>query len=89
MFEPNQCDVLILTAREEELDALRDVLADKSLGVISTEDAKGFPILRARIRNDQGREFAIVAARPHSIGGILASNIATRLITEFHPRCLA
>lgn len=89
MSEPSQCDVLILTAREEELDALRTVLASESLGVVSAEDPNGFPIFRARIKDEQAKEFTVIAARPHSIGSTAASNIATRLITEFRPRCVA
>ncbi len=89
MTAPHRCDVLILTAVEEEFDALRELLEQVALDVTPGEDSRRFPLLHARLEDEQGRAFEVVAARPHTLGATAASNIATRLIQEFHPYCLA
>lgn len=82
-----QIDVLIITAVKDELDVVRKIESDWE----QREDNSGFDYY---IRTDTdidnpGNEFTIAVARSFDKGGDYASNIATRLVTELKPRCLA
>jgi nucleoside phosphorylase/dephospho-CoA kinase len=53
------------------------------------KDSKGFPYYAWKVIGNVGNEFTIAAARPIDMGGDFASNIATRLVNELKPHCLA
>jgi hypothetical protein len=82
-------DVLVLTADDVEMAALEDVINREAVSVAPSVDGSGFRIIRATMVDDQGHEFAVIAARAHTIGGASAANAATRLVTQYKPYCLA
>jgi nucleoside phosphorylase len=82
-------DVLVLTADDVEMAALEDVINREAESVAPSVDGSGFRIIRATMVDDQGHEFAVIAARAHAIGGASAANVATRLVTQYEPYCLA
>jgi len=82
-----QIDVLIITAVPDELDVVRELESDWK----QREDNSGFDyFIRTDTDRDNPRnEFTIAVARPIDKGGHFASNLATRLVIELKPRCLA
>jgi nucleoside phosphorylase/tetratricopeptide (TPR) repeat protein/dephospho-CoA kinase len=78
-------DVLLITAVKDELDVVRNAEPDWQ----EQKDSKGFSYYTRKVIGNQGNEFTIAAARPIDMGGDFASNIATRLVNELKPRCLA
>lgn len=80
-----QIDVLIVAATKEEVDTIRKVEPDLK----EERDIKGFPYYVKEIADEKGYRFSIALARPIYIGGDFASNLATRLVNELEPRCLA
>ncbi|NIA09612.1 MAG: tetratricopeptide repeat protein, partial [Nitrospiraceae bacterium] len=82
-----QIDVLIITAVKDELDVVRKIESDWE----QREDNSGFDYyIRTNTDIDNpGNELTIAVARAFDKGGDYASNIATRLVSELKPRCLA
>ena len=80
-----QIDVLLVTAVKDELDVVLDAESDWQ----AKEDSKGFPYYIRKDIDNAGNEFSIALARPIDMGGDFASNLATRLVNELKPICLA
>ena len=80
-----QIDVLLITALKDELDVIREAESDWQ----PEKDSTGFPYYIRRDIDNSGNEFVIAAARPIDMGGDFASNLATRLVNELKPFCLA
>jgi len=80
-----QIDVLLITALKDELDVVFEAEADWQ----PKEDSKGFRYYIRKDIDNSGNEFVIAAARPIGMGGDFASNLATRLVNELKPFCLA
>ena len=78
-------DVLLITAVKDELDVVRKAERDWQ----EQKDSKGYSYYTRKVIGTRGNEFTIAAARPIDMGGDFASNIATRLVNELKPRCLA
>jgi nucleoside phosphorylase/dephospho-CoA kinase len=78
-------DVLLITAVKDELDVVLNVEPDWQ----EQKDSKGFPYYAWKVIGNRGNDFTIAAARPIDKGGDFASNIATRLVNELKPHCLA
>jgi nucleoside phosphorylase len=78
-------DVLLITAVKDELNVVRKAERDWQ----EQKDSKGFSYYTRKVIGTRGNEFTIAAARPIDMGGDFASNIATRLVNELKPRCLA
>ena len=82
-------DVLIITALKDELDALKN--CDNQSGTTWQEikDNLGYPIHRTTLTHKNGTQLKIVVARPVEMAEINTSSLATRLVSELNPRCLA
>ncbi len=78
-------DVLIITALKDELDAVRTCESDWQ----EKEDSQGFSYYKRNFVGNRGDEFTVAVARPIDMGGDFASTLATRLVHEFKPHCLA
>ena len=78
-------DVLLITAVKDELDVVLNVEPDWQ----PKEDSKGFTYHTRKVIGNRGNDFTIAATRPNDKGSDHASNIATRLVNELKPRCLA
>lgn len=76
-----QADVLLLTAVPDELEVLLELDKNWTKG----KDTSGYPIHRQT--DADGRVWLL--ARATEMGGDAASNVATRLVTQFRPKCLA
>jgi nucleoside phosphorylase len=85
MSSKPRVDILILVAVPDELRVIREVEDDW----VENTDSSGYPYY---IRDDiglAGNSLSIAIARPINMGGDFAANLATRLIIELRPRCLA
>ncbi|MCB1034969.1 MAG: hypothetical protein KDD47_14170 [Acidobacteria bacterium] len=84
-------DVLIITALQDELNALKgiDLGAKEGSTWEEKEDRRGFPYWRRTFLHEDGQPLEVVVARPVDMGGAFATNLATRLVGELEPRCLA
>lgn len=82
-------DVLIITALKDELDALKN--CDDQAGNTWQErkDTLGYPTYRTTLTHNNGTQLKIVVARPVEMAEINTSGLATRLVSELKPRCLA
>ena len=78
-------DVLLITALKDELDAVRTCESDWQ----EKEDRQGFSYYKRKFIGNRGDEFTVAVARPIDMGGDFASTVATRLVREFKPHCLA
>ena len=81
----SQIDVLLITAVPDELNVVRNAEHDWQ----PKEDSKGFTYYTRKVIGNRGNDFTIAVARPIDKGSDHASNIATRLVNELKPRCLA
>lgn len=83
-------DALIITALQDELDALRGV-ATGALGSAWNRktDSSGYEYHIREFARDGGGKLRIAAARAVSAGAGHAGAVATRLVKELRPRCLA
>ncbi|NEO53435.1 MAG: 5'-methylthioadenosine/S-adenosylhomocysteine nucleosidase [Okeania sp. SIO3B5] len=82
-------DILIIAALKDELDALKN--CDNQFGNTWQElkDSSGYPYYQTTLKHKNGTQLNIVAARPVEMGEINTCILATRLISELNPRCLA
>ncbi|NES69554.1 MAG: 5'-methylthioadenosine/S-adenosylhomocysteine nucleosidase, partial [Okeania sp. SIO2D1] len=82
-------DILIITALKDELDALKN--CDNQSGNTWQEfkDNSGYPYYKTTLPNKNGKKLNILAARPVEMGENYANNLATRLVAELKPDCLA
>jgi nucleoside phosphorylase len=82
-------DVLIITALKDELDALLNCNELFSSSRQKCQDSQGYPYYIKSLRHNNGKTLTIAAARGFTMGETVAAMIATRLISELKPRCLA
>ncbi|NER06973.1 MAG: 5'-methylthioadenosine/S-adenosylhomocysteine nucleosidase [Okeania sp. SIO3C4] len=82
-------DLLIITTLKDELDALKN--CDNQFGNTWQEltDNLGYPYYKTTLSHKNGSKLNIVAARPPEMGEINTSILATRLVSELKPSCLA
>ena len=80
-----QIDVLLITAVEDELNVILKLESDWQ----PKEDNKDFSYYTRKNIDNSGNEFSIALARPIDMGVDFASNLATRLVNELKPFCLA
>ncbi|NEO53440.1 MAG: 5'-methylthioadenosine/S-adenosylhomocysteine nucleosidase [Okeania sp. SIO3B5] len=82
-------DILIITALKDELDALKN--CDNQSGNTWQEfkDSSNFPYYKTTLNHKNGTQLNILAARPPEMGENYTNNLATRLISELKPSCLA
>ena len=78
-------DVLLITALKDEFDVVYTCESDWE----EKEDSQGFSYYTHKFVGNRGDEFTVAVARPIDMGGDFASNIATRLVHELKPHCLA
>ncbi|MEL7446678.1 MAG: NB-ARC domain-containing protein, partial [Pseudomonadota bacterium] len=76
-----QADVLLLTAVPDELEVIL-ALGDHW---IAGKDTSGYPVHRWTDQDDR----IWILARATAMGGDAAANVATRLATQYRPKCLA
>lgn len=88
--ERGEVDVLIVTALQEELEALKNV-TDGALGDGWREarDRARFPYYLREFERCGGGVILVAAARAVKMGAVHSSAVATRLAGELRPRCLA
>jgi nucleoside phosphorylase len=78
-------DVLLITALKDELDVVRSCESDWQ----EKDDSPGFSYYKRNFVGNRGDEFTVALARPIEMGGDFASNLATRLVHDLKPHCLA
>ena len=81
-------DVLIVTALKEEFDAVRAVARGAINDWQEHRDHAGFTYLTRDYTGVSG-PFKVGLVRAVSMGGFAAGQVATRLVRELDPRCLA
>jgi WD40 repeat protein/nucleoside phosphorylase len=82
-------DVLILTALQDELEAVLALGEDGPARWQERKDQQGFRCYRREVDNGRGGRLRIAAAWTGEMGGRTAAVRAQQLIGEFDPACLA
>ncbi|NET40705.1 hypothetical protein [Okeania sp. SIO2B3] len=82
-------DILIITALKDELDALKNCDNQSGNTWQELKDNSGYPYYKTTLPNKNGKKLNILAARPVEMGENYANNLATRLVAELKPHCLA
>jgi nucleoside phosphorylase len=81
--------VLVITALRDELDGVK-AIEDGAVGSWEErQDGAGFRYHVREFEHASGRIMRVAVARPVDMGPMPASNIATRLVNELDPVCLA
>jgi tetratricopeptide (TPR) repeat protein/nucleoside phosphorylase len=78
--------VLVIVALQDELEGLKAVAAGAWK---QHEDSAGFPYHVREFTHASGGVLRVAVARLVDMGGASASNVATRLVKELEPVCLA
>ncbi|MEP7124880.1 MAG: pentapeptide repeat-containing protein, partial [Byssovorax sp.] len=86
---PSNVDVLILTALQDELDAVLALGETGRAGWEERKDEKGFRLYRTAVPNGRGGVLTIAAAWIGEMGPSNASMRAQQLVEELTPACLA
>ena len=89
---PNQTptiDILIITALKDELNALKNCDNQSGKSWQELKDSSNYSYYKTTFNHKNGTQLNIVAARPVEMGENYTNNLATRLISELKPRCLA
>ncbi|NER08516.1 MAG: 5'-methylthioadenosine/S-adenosylhomocysteine nucleosidase, partial [Okeania sp. SIO3C4] len=89
MESKSTIDILIITALKDELDALKNCDNQSGNTWQELKDNLDYPYYKTTLSHKNGTELNIVAARPPEMGENDTSILATRLISELNPRCLA
>lgn len=85
-----EVDVLIVTALQEELDALKKVTAGAlGDGWREARDRARFPYYLREFERHGGGAILVAAARAVKMGTMHSTAVATRLAGQLRPRCLA
>lgn len=84
-----EIDVLVITALKDELDAILDCVDESSHSWQEYEDSRGFSYYKQIFRHSNGTLITVAAARGVSMGEFHAASVATRLIEELKPSCIA
>jgi nucleoside phosphorylase len=87
--EERPVDVLILTALQDELEAVLALGENERAGWHEREDQKGFRLYRRTIPNGRGATLTIAAAWSGEMGDRTAAMRAQQLVEELDPACLA
>jgi nucleoside phosphorylase len=82
-------DILIITALKDELNALKNCDNQSGKSWQELKDSSNYSYYKTTFNHKNGTQLNIVAARPVEIGENYTNNLATRLISELKPRCLA
>lgn len=83
-------DVLIITALQDELNSVLDYKSDVSSdGWIKAKDSSEFEYHTNTFTRSDGTFFTVAAAGPVEMGETAVVNLATRLIKDLSPFCLA
>jgi WD40 repeat protein/nucleoside phosphorylase len=86
-MDTNNIDVLVITALDEELEALRRVTGDQSWRLDYSRN--NWSYYRRSINCEGRRTLHVAAACPGKTGSISAATLAAQLITELDPGYLA
>jgi len=81
----SQIDVLILTAIKDELD----VIINLEGGWQMKYDSSDYPYNIKEFVDYKNNKFFVALARPVDMGGVFTANLASRLVKDLKPRCLA
>ena len=87
--ETETIDILIITALKDELDALKNCDNQSGNSWQELKDSENYSYYKTTFNHKNGTQLNIVAARPVEMGENYTNNLATRLISELKPRCLA
>lgn len=87
--ESKTIDILIITALKDELDALKNCDNQSGNTWQELKDNSNYPYYKTSLNQKNGSKLNLVAARPVEMGENYTNNLATRLISELKPRCLA
>ncbi|NEP79338.1 MAG: 5'-methylthioadenosine/S-adenosylhomocysteine nucleosidase [Okeania sp. SIO3B3] len=82
-------NILIITALKDELDALKNCDNQSGNTWQKLTDNLGYSYYKTTLSHKNGSKLNIVAARPPEMGEINTSILATRLVSELKPSCLA
>ena len=82
-------DILIITALKDELNALKNCDNQSGKSWQELKDSSNYSYYKTTFNHKNGTQLNIVAARPVEMGENYTNNLATRLISELKPRCLA
>ncbi|MGB3514105.1 MAG: hypothetical protein WBA93_33840 [Microcoleaceae cyanobacterium] len=82
-------DILIITALKDELDALKNCDNQSGNTWQELKDSSNYFYYKTTLNHKNGTQLNIVAARPVEMGENYTNNLATRLISELKPGCLA
>ncbi|WP_144876348.1 5'-methylthioadenosine/S-adenosylhomocysteine nucleosidase, partial [Hyella patelloides] len=86
---PSQVDVLVITALKDELDALLECDNDSGKSWEEHQDSLGYSYYKITLKKSNEDDLTIAAASTMDMGETKVSELATRLITELKPSCLA
>ncbi|MGK3961899.1 pentapeptide repeat-containing protein [Sorangium sp. So ce118] len=82
-------DVLIITALQDELEAVLQLESGGASGWTAARDRSGFRYHHRKFVNQRGAPFRVAAAWSGEMGETAAAARATQLIDELQPACLA
>jgi tetratricopeptide (TPR) repeat protein/nucleoside phosphorylase len=81
--------VLVITALPDELEGVKDIEDGATGDWEPRQDSAGFTYHVREFVHASGGVLRVAVARPVGMGGSSASNVATRLVKELAPVCLA
>jgi nucleoside phosphorylase len=81
--------VLVITATLDELEGVKAIEDGAVGGWEERKDSAGFPYHVREFRHASGGSLRVAVARPVDMNAAPASNVATRLVKELGPVCLA
>ncbi|WP_049949393.1 pentapeptide repeat-containing protein [Sorangium cellulosum] len=85
----SRIDVLIVTALQDELDAVLELGEDGKAGWTEERARHSFRVFRREVPNVSGLILRVAAAWSGDMGVMAATSTATQLIDELNPACLA
>jgi nucleoside phosphorylase len=85
----NLVNVLVITALKDELDAFLACDDESGQSWQKLKDSLKYPYYKKSFRHSNGKLLTIAVARPVEMGEYSTSILATRLVSELKPSCLA
>lgn len=86
---PSQVNVLVITALKDELDALLNCDNNSGKSWIEHQDSLGYSYYKKTFKHSNRKDLTIAAANAVNMGETQVSALATRLLKELEPSCLA